>query len=729
MNSFEKVLRFCATALIYFIPLVPLIVFSGTFFPYITGKNFTFRILVEIVTALWLILLLLRPSEYKPKKSFILYALGMFILAAGISTLVSANPYRSFWSNFERMEGYIGLLHSAAYFLILSIFLKKENFWQWFIHISIFGAVCVSLFGLLQHFAGIGVSGQGGVRIDGTFGNAIYLAGYAVFHTFLIAYVALKNKNLFLRFIYGLIGALFIFTMYLTQTRGAMLGLIGGIGVGLVLFAFSYGGKVRTTAITVLVAFSLLVGGLYIARGSAFVQKHEALKRFTNISLSEGTAKARFLIWNMAFQGIKERPVFGWGQENFSLVFNKYYNPQMYAQEQWFDRAHSVFIDWLVATGLFGFLAYLALYLTSFYYLLRGGSVFSRGERIVLSSLLVANIVQSLFVFDNLGGYLTFFMILAYMHAQVTTRQMINPATVSSPKQFRPNNTGNTTPHFLALIGVVGVVVGLGFSLYFFNIRPILSNRNLIRGITLLPTQPLSQNIDYFQKAIDYHAFGVSEIREQMLQSLFSVINASQFSSEEKIRLANLTVRELEAQVVATPYDARYQYFIGAMFRMFGEPKQAMPYLSKALELSPKKQAMAFEIISAFVDIGQYQEAEVLAEKTLALAPEFQQAQMVYAVVLLYNKQWDKLDKLFDPSVRPALAADTRVPQQFEALGEKARYQNILRRYISFLEANIRSNDSSNPNCSFMNYLVSHYQYLGQSSEKIQNLQKQFCAQ
>src|SRR3989344_9539400 len=89
MNSFEKVLRFCATALIYFIPLVPLIVFSGTFFPYITGKNFTFRILVEIVTALWLILLLLRPSEYKPKKSFILYALGMFILAAGISTLVS----------------------------------------------------------------------------------------------------------------------------------------------------------------------------------------------------------------------------------------------------------------------------------------------------------------------------------------------------------------------------------------------------------------------------------------------------------------------------------------------------------------------------------------------------------------------------------------------------------------------------------------------------------------
>jgi hypothetical protein len=51
----------------------------------------------------------------------------------------------------------------------------------------------------------------------------------------------------------------------------------------------------------------------------------------------------------MALKGIAERPVLGWGQENFNYVFNKYYNPQMFGQEEWFDRTHNVVLDWLIA--------------------------------------------------------------------------------------------------------------------------------------------------------------------------------------------------------------------------------------------------------------------------------------------------------------------------------------------------------------------------------------------
>ena len=69
------------------------------------------------------------------------------------------------------------------------------------------------------------------------------------------------------------------------------------------------------------------------------------------------------MIWNISWQGVKERPILGWGQDNFSFVFTKYYNPQMYAQEPWFDRSHNVFLDWLVAAGVVGLIAYLYLFL------------------------------------------------------------------------------------------------------------------------------------------------------------------------------------------------------------------------------------------------------------------------------------------------------------------------------------------------------------------------------
>jgi len=56
--------------------------------------------------------------------------------------------------------------------------------------------------------------------------------------------------------------------------------------------------------------------------------------------LQEGTTESRFIVWNMAWKGFEEHPVLGWGQESFNYVFNKYYNPKLYNQEQWFDRTH-----------------------------------------------------------------------------------------------------------------------------------------------------------------------------------------------------------------------------------------------------------------------------------------------------------------------------------------------------------------------------------------------------
>ena len=81
------------------IPLFPKV---GLFFPFITGKNFLFRMLVEVAGLLYLALCLRDPAV-RPRRTPILAAFLSFVILLGLSDLFGANPFKSFWSNYERM--------------------------------------------------------------------------------------------------------------------------------------------------------------------------------------------------------------------------------------------------------------------------------------------------------------------------------------------------------------------------------------------------------------------------------------------------------------------------------------------------------------------------------------------------------------------------------------------------------------------------------------------------
>ncbi|KKU80214.1 MAG: hypothetical protein UY07_C0049G0004 [Parcubacteria group bacterium GW2011_GWA1_47_8] len=100
--------------------IVPFIAFivlgQTTFFPYIVGKNFAFRIVVEIMFAGWVVLAAIDPA-YRPKKSYLLGALAAFVGIITLAAIFGENPTKSFWSNFERMEGVVTYFHVFAYFI------------------------------------------------------------------------------------------------------------------------------------------------------------------------------------------------------------------------------------------------------------------------------------------------------------------------------------------------------------------------------------------------------------------------------------------------------------------------------------------------------------------------------------------------------------------------------------------------------------------------------------
>src|SRR3989344_2340677 len=192
MSTLEKVLRWLVISGIFALTLVPFIVSSSLFFPFTTGKNFTFRIIVEIIGGAWLTLALLYP-QYRPRRSWIFAAFALFVLVIGVADALGVYPFKSFWSNFERMDGWVTLAHLLVYLFVAASVMTTEKLWRRLFQTSLALSACLAVYGFLQ-VAGISALGAGGAagltaRIDATFGNPIYLAVYMLFHIFIAVWL------------------------------------------------------------------------------------------------------------------------------------------------------------------------------------------------------------------------------------------------------------------------------------------------------------------------------------------------------------------------------------------------------------------------------------------------------------------------------------------------------------------------------------------------------------
>src|SRR3989344_2426159 len=295
--NLNKALRWGILGGLFALLFTPLLVPSALFFPFITGKAFFFRIITELIFGAWLILAIIDP-KYRPRRSPLLWAVLSFIIIVGLATIFSANPAKSFWSNFERMEGFITHLHLLAYFLVTSSTLLATNLWQRFIQTSLGVSVIISLYGLLQLFGFITIN-QGGVRLDSTFGNATYLAIYVVFHLFLSAWLFSRANLNWQKYVYGAIIALETIILYFTATRGAILGLIAGALIACAIVALKTAGRSRKIAGGIILAVIILMGIFVAVRNVPLIRNNPVLGRFASISLTERTTQSRFIIWQI----------------------------------------------------------------------------------------------------------------------------------------------------------------------------------------------------------------------------------------------------------------------------------------------------------------------------------------------------------------------------------------------------------------------------------------------
>jgi tetratricopeptide (TPR) repeat protein len=569
----------------------------------------------------------------------------------------------------------------------------------------------MSIYGVLQ-LLGKATINQGGVRLDATFGNASYLAIYLVFHIFLSLYLLLQNRaEKWQKWIYGIVAVFETWVLYFTATRGAILGLIGGLVLAALIVAWKEkeNKKLRKVAYGTLITIFILVVGFIGLRNVSFVQKSPVLSRFAGMGLGELTSQGRYYVWPMAVKGVLEKPIFGWGQENFNFVFNKNYDPRMWAQEQWFDRAHDIVLDWLIAGGIVGFLAYASMYLALLYCIWKKGSGMSVTEKSLLTGMIAAYVFNNLFVFDNLFSYILFFSVLGYVHTRSTAN--LKPIGKFYSKTFSADNQNYIFAPVIAIVCLAGV--------YFINVPAISANTTLISAITPPASiDAISNNLGNFKKTFSYNSLGTSEALEQLITFSVQVNSSQQVSTDLKQQFYDLTDSQVQIKIGNTPHDARYLVFAGDFYENFGQYDKALIYLKQAALESPKKPTVYFDLGQAFIAKTDYNSAFAAFKIGYELAPDSSDGRIIYTVGAIYDKNTAVLNEMMPQIATSTILSDNRFLQAYAAIGD---YQTV----ISILNTRLLS-DPKNMQYKFS--LASAYLQIG-NKQKAVSLLNEMIAQ
>ncbi len=476
---FLTISKWCLYAALFSV----VIVVTATFFPFIGGKYYFFRTVVALSAIAWLLWWGFEAKGDEASRAIkdllsrpLFLPVSLFVLMFLLASLFAYDSHGAFWSNFERGEGAFQMLHYYLFFVLAILIFRKRSDWEWALKLFLVAACIMILYGLVgylflynqswfcnQDFKGQITNCNGfvsrlitpyqgvgkedipktlsgiffGNRFQGSLGNPAYVAPYLLFSMayafFLWSLNRFKNKYLGTGLYFGLV-AIFFFFFIISQTRGAFLGLLAAIFSFLAYLCITHKPSRKWTGGILILA--VIGAAALFSFGRTPAAEKIPVSRLFSISLSERTAQTRLWTWNTAWQGFKERPLLGWGPENFSTVFDCYFDERHFASgensETWFDRAHSIIFDYLAETGILGFLSFVSMFVV-FYLQFLGfnlpwqkkegqGSEHIRAERFHLSPWVwalvgivpIGYLVQGLILFDVLPIYINVFFFLAF---------------------------------------------------------------------------------------------------------------------------------------------------------------------------------------------------------------------------------------------------------------------------------------------------------------------------
>jgi len=590
--------------------------FSSLLFPYITSKQISFNILMEVLAVFWVLLIVTYP-EYRPKRNYLTWGILAYFLAVAVSAIFGVDFNLSFWGNAERMLGLFHLLHFFLFYLILITVMRTQEDWNRLFDVSIATAVAITIYGLMKAYPA------------STIGNAAYVAGLMIFNFWFALWRIFSCQDWWQRSIYILAAFLVMVGFVKADISGAQAGLVIGLGVmGLVFFFVQKSKKIKIIGGLVMALLVSLLVILFAFRSNPVFDNTKMGEMLRAFSSNNVTLNTRLISWHAAWLDFHNHPILGVGHGNYATIFDKYFTPNFYnytPNETYFDRAHNNIVDIVSTTGLLGLLAYLSIFVAVFYYLIKAfkQKKINTWQLATLLGLIMAYFVQNLAVFDSMVTYVSLFALLGFVyylyHQDQMTEINAKKSAISDEKELglwvimiivalifinRFNVRG-----FQMLSGTIdgyqyvanGQIVA-GTDLYKkalakeagYNRDSRGSLINLISGnpraLLSLPREDANNVLAYVvglaDKSVNYNPN--DSLLETQLAKIANI--AARFNYEDMTKFndySSISVSAIEAAIAASPDRFPLYYLQSEIYMTRGEKDKGVAALKKAIELKP----------------------------------------------------------------------------------------------------------------------------------------------
>lgn len=416
------------------------------FAPLIVSEVFLFQ--YNIPRLVWLFatvflfglaFIVVRRGEYQASIKWIDVALASFVGIIWVSLLFAVEVYQGIWSSIGRNTGASTYLLVLVWYLLMRSAMWTQQEWRRLFNTTIVVTGIAAVWGILEYVTARIATGETALRISGPAGNSLIMANYLAPYLFVAAFMLSERVKLIRSslhyYIVILIGILIVIATALTFSRSSYLGVIVGVicCAGYVWSLIKTGNHKRAFIYVggALVAVVIVYGALMTAVGS---NSSAILQRLSISRESFSTLQTRFLNWQIALNAIKERPIFGWGWENYRIAADKHFDPTL-AEHSYYetriDKPHNIFLEIWVTTGtvgLFIFLGLLYVVVTSIHRL-KKNSVVSEFGSWILYGFLTAYIVQGFFAFETPQTLFGLAFILAFIASQ--DQKIIREITIS----------------------------------------------------------------------------------------------------------------------------------------------------------------------------------------------------------------------------------------------------------------------------------------------------------
>lgn len=424
----DILIEFCYLAIIFFVP-VYFAVFLNNNDVFELNKIILFKVLTLLLLLFSLIRLALKNIKRQighlislPFLSKYLLIPFLFLLLLAIATIFSQNIEISFYGLYSRYQGLNSYIYYFIFFILLLINIKNIIQINRIVITAVVSSFFVSLYGIAQiaGFDFINWTEPAFLthRATSTLGQPNFLASYLLLVIPLCIYLILQTKKFLIRFFWIIIFIFQILCLFFTYSRGGWIGLAMGITLTGIIYLWITKDK-NLLKNKKNIKFFLLAIFLIIIFSSFLLYKNDSLRNRikSGFDFKSGSVAVRMNFWQASIDAFKKKPFLGYGLENQGDIFVKYYKKDwaIYGNVNVYpNRAHNLFFDILLSSGLVGLISYLAL-LYLFYKLILENIKNKRHRGLALAIFLAITsyLISLMFNFSIVATNVYFWLFLA----------------------------------------------------------------------------------------------------------------------------------------------------------------------------------------------------------------------------------------------------------------------------------------------------------------------------